>query len=517
MGVTVQLDPAEPTAGPGELARCELHVRNTAGRADEFTPEVIGEPAAWAWTEPPTLRLPAGEEGTARLRFRLPEAAVPAGRLPFAVRIVSASDDGVAAEVDGALHVQVRRELSVALTPARSPSRRGAELSLRVENRGNVPVRVRLRAADGPGRGRRVRVVPCEVDVEPGGAADARVAVRVGRPLLRGERLHGVTVEVVPDDGPALHASATVVQQARLPRWAWLAAGVALVLAAGLALRGPSLAPDADGAAAVGRDLPGRSAGVAPSACPVDGHLGPSGNVLTDGEIRSVGRGRPMPRDHAFLMAAADGCSPVRFDPCQPVHYVVNPALAPFGEALSDVHAAFARVAEASGLRFVFDGTTDETFPGPGRDFTRRAYQPERYGERWPPLLVAWSSGAFVRRGDIESGRVVAGGGHPTLEGDVLVTAQVTLNADAVIDLETGEPVPAGFGPGITWGRVLLHELGHAVGLGHVSDAAQLMHEPLTDHPPIPSEYAAGDRAGLRLVGRELGCLQTPPVPAGHP
>ena len=50
------------------------------------------------------------------------------------------------------------------------------------------------------------------------------------------------------------------------------------------------------------------------------------------------------------------------------------------------VREAIAAVSAATGLRFVDDGTTEE-----GPSDTRSPYQPEVYGERWAPVLFAWS------------------------------------------------------------------------------------------------------------------------------
>ena len=43
-------------------------------------------------------------------------------------------------------------------------------------------------------------------------------------------------------------------------------------------------------------------------------------------------------------------------------------------------------VMTATGLVFVNEGTTDEAWT---KD--REPYQPDRYGERWAPALIAWS------------------------------------------------------------------------------------------------------------------------------
>ena len=86
------------------------------------------------------------------------------------------------------------------------------------------------------------------------------------------------------------------------------------------------------------------------------------------------------------------------------------------------------------------------------------------------------------------------------------------MNVDALAD---GRPLSNGFGPGTAWGRVVLHELGHIVGLGHVGRSDQLMFAELGVQSG-PAEYHAGDLAGLRLIGKEAGCVATPAPPAGR-
>ena len=53
-------------------------------------------------------------------------------------------------------------------------------------------------------------------------------------------------------------------------------------------------------------------------------------------------------------------------------------------------------------------------------------------------------------------------------------------------------------------GPVLLHELGHAVGLAHVGDATQVMNATATSSGP--TSYGAGDLTGLWQVGAAQGC-----------
>ena len=195
----------------------------------------------------------------------------------------------------------------------------------------------------------------------------------------------------------------------------------------------------------------------------------------------------------------ADG-TPVRFDPCSPIEVVLNLDGAPVG-ARADLEEAMARIAAASGLDLALAGTTDEPPSDP-----RLPYQPERYGQRWAPVLVTWAQpgepGVPLRGHDRGIATPVAVGP----EGErTYVSGQVVLNAERR-DLQPG------FGDRRdAWGATLLHELAHLVGLGHVDDPDQLMHT-----YPGEGEVALGpgDRAGLAAVGADHGCREVPtPAP----
>ena len=179
---------------------------------------------------------------------------------------------------------------------------------------------------------------------------------------------------------------------------------------------------------------------------------------------------------------------PVRWDPCRPVRYVVRPDGAPPGGAdlLAD---AFRTLTAATGLSFVPDGTTDEP---PSVD--RAAYQPDRYGNRWAPVLVAWQRAAE----NPALAADVAGQAGPTslrlgARPEVYVSGVVELDADqlrALLATPEGRPVAR---------EIVLHELGHLVGLGHVDDPDQVMSPKAS---VTGREYASGDLTGLAELGR---------------
>jgi hypothetical protein len=185
---------------------------------------------------------------------------------------------------------------------------------------------------------------------------------------------------------------------------------------------------------------------------------------------------------------------PTRWNPCAPIHYVVNPSLAPPG-SIADVHEAVRRVSGATGIVFQYDGPTDEE-----ASIYREVFQPDRYGDRWAPVLIAWadpddSDIPFERDNHVAAG-VAVPVIPPTRYEDVYVSGWLALNAD--------DPNPPGFEFAGEQGPVILHELGHLMGLGHVKTVGELMH---------PSgggavDFGPGDLEGLRRLGASGGCLQ---------
>lgn len=205
----------------------------------------------------------------------------------------------------------------------------------------------------------------------------------------------------------------------------------------------------------------------------------------------------PPPGAYTFVMTNADG-SPVRFDPCTPIHYVVNLDGAPTGAA-GLVAGAVARLSAATGMTFVDDGPTTEQ---PSRE--RTADQPARYGHRWAPVLIAWSAPAESDL--LPGGRVVGEGISTWVRMDD--GRQAFTSGEAVIDRDDTAQLPATFGTGATLGELLLHELGHVVGLGHSTDQTQVMYPTLL---PLPqAAYGAGDLVGLAQLGAPAGCLSVP-------
>ncbi|MBT2547615.1 matrixin family metalloprotease [Arthrobacter sp. ISL-65] len=195
----------------------------------------------------------------------------------------------------------------------------------------------------------------------------------------------------------------------------------------------------------------------------------------------------PKPSDsYKFLAVNSDG-SPVGYSPCRPLHYVVNARLAPEGAA-GLVPLAIQTISRATGIQFVDDGATDEE-----PSDQRTPYQPGAYGDRWAPLLISWTTPDAAQK---LGGKVIGTGGSTHYSygngPKSYVTGSLELDAPQMA-MELERPDGTAYAT-----AVILHELGHVMGLEHVDDPVQLM------YPEIgaPDGLAAGDLNGLYQLGR---------------
>lgn len=168
------------------------------------------------------------------------------------------------------------------------------------------------------------------------------------------------------------------------------------------------------------------------------------------------------------------GARVVRWDPCSTITWSVTGA-APYAEGLADLDTAFARISAATGLTFV--QVADPEASALDVEWTTAAARPVLAGS-----LVAW--------GGVSS--------YPQPEGHSKAVSGLVL-------LDVEHTMPGGFtAVGASWGKAMLHEMGHAVGLGHAAGAEQIMYSKVA---ATPAELGAGDLTGLRAVGAGQGCF----------
>jgi hypothetical protein len=192
-----------------------------------------------------------------------------------------------------------------------------------------------------------------------------------------------------------------------------------------------------------------------------------------------------------YTFLQMNGKTPVAYDSCRPIHYVIRDHETPTGGDQT-IRQAVAAVSRATGLKFIDDGVSTEV-----PILKRPSYQPLRYGDEWAPVLIAWTD---AKESPLVAGDVVGYGGSQSYssldqghEGDrVYVSGTVGLDAP---DMTEALTPPGGAGVNLA---VVEHELGHLVGLDHVKDRRQIMYPAVT----TVTSYAAGDLRGLALLGR---------------
>jgi hypothetical protein len=192
---------------------------------------------------------------------------------------------------------------------------------------------------------------------------------------------------------------------------------------------------------------------------------------------------------YAFAYTQPHSDDPVTYDPCVPIHLVVNPrTIVDDGSRI--LAEAVDEVQDATGLVLHVDGLTKER---PATD--RELWTSD--GSAWRPVLVAWSDPAETPR---LRDRVLGVGGSAPVTKDGhrwLVTGGISLDGP---ELASVLRRPGG---SAAVRAVVMHELGHLVGLDHVDARDELMQP---EARPGLTTWGPGDRAGLAALGSG-GCV----------
>ena len=181
----------------------------------------------------------------------------------------------------------------------------------------------------------------------------------------------------------------------------------------------------------------------------------------------------------------------VRWNPCAAIHWKFRTTGAPTG-AGSLVRDAIAKVSAATGITFVYDGSTTAT---PTSSWLPKSSTGIR------PVLIGWTDASHS---DLLRNQPAAVLGVTRTAYFSILRDSTTLAATkaAVIALDRTNRLP--LTGAVSWRTTILHELGHAMGLDHVGNSSQLMYPVLQRNL---YGLQSGDKAGLYKLGRASGCI----------
>ena len=237
MGATTSLASRQLSVTPGQAVEAEILVRNNGTLVDQFTLDIVGDSREWAEVEPRVMNLLPGQDGTAVVKFSPPRnSSVPAGQMPFGVRVLSREDPPNSSVAEGVVDVEPFMDLQLELSPKTSKCRTKAVHEVVVDNSGNYPIAVEVLTND-PEEQLKLSLDHSSLVVQPGTSAFLKLKAQPHDRFLRGQdkRLpFGVTA--TSGDLPPINADGTVVQQQMLPKWLLPVAVAALAAAVALAV-----------------------------------------------------------------------------------------------------------------------------------------------------------------------------------------------------------------------------------------------------------------------------------------
>ncbi|GAA0686309.1 hypothetical protein GCM10010193_45230 [Kitasatospora atroaurantiaca] len=204
---------------PGEEARVGLELRNSGEIVEAYRFEVLGAAAGWAAVEPETLSLYPGTTGEVAVVFRPPlDAGLPAGPVPYAVRVLPQEQPQSATVPEGLVELLPFDRLDAELTPRVSQGRGSARHRIAIDNRGNRPVSAALTGADRGGL-LSFSFPPGPAVTDPGRATFVPGRIKPKRRIWRGQAVpHAFQVVVAPEVGEPIALDGTYLQQPVVPK-----------------------------------------------------------------------------------------------------------------------------------------------------------------------------------------------------------------------------------------------------------------------------------------------------------
>jgi hypothetical protein len=197
----------------------------------------------------------------------------------------------------------------------------------------------------------------------------------------------------------------------------------------------------------------------------------------------------------------------VRWNGCQrAITYKVNLSSVPRAQRatiLAETKTAVGQIAAVTRFTFSYKGTTTEV--------PRIGSMPRQSAE----LVIAYTTPSKTNYNLYGSllgeGGLYYGWSSRTVNGRTTYSVAAQRGFVVIDTPDMLRRTRIGYGTGARRTNLMVHELGHAMGLQHVSDIHQQMYPVLSSRSP--KGLAWGDRAGLTRIGRGAGCINTTYLP----
>jgi hypothetical protein len=233
MGAATALPVRDVRVEPGGTTTATMLVRNTGQVVDQFTIDIVGSCAEWTTVEPKVVNLLPGADVEVTITFApARDPHVPAGVIPFGIRVISREDPPGSTVAEGSVEVAAFDDVQVELVPRQSRGRRRARHQVAIDNNGNQPTMVEVSAQDEE-EALNFKFDHRVATIEPGAAAFIRVIAKPEKRFLKGaDRQHPFIVTVSPSTSTPIATRGTMTQRQLLP--AWLIPAIAIVAALAL-------------------------------------------------------------------------------------------------------------------------------------------------------------------------------------------------------------------------------------------------------------------------------------------